>query len=91
MKDEFLRVSAVKKNYLSGTMSLRWWYRQIEEGNLPHFRAGGSVLIKVADVEKFVAELYRDKPPEPPDEPVVVAPVPARSGCSRKGGLRFFN
>lgn len=90
--DEFIRVPEAKKRYLSGTMSVRWWYRQIEGGRLPHFRAGSAVVLRVADVEAFVAELYREKAKPADDDsppPVPVAVAPSRS--SKRGGLRFFN
>lgn len=90
---EYIRVSAAKSRYFGGSMSLRWWYKQIELGRLPHFRAGGSVLLRPADVEAFVAEMYRDKvEPELEPEPPAPLPTPApkrRSGRTR-GGLRFF-
>ncbi|MBX9625682.1 MAG: helix-turn-helix domain-containing protein [Gemmataceae bacterium] len=88
---DFIRVSAAKAKYFGGAMSLRWWYKQIETGRLPHHRAGATVLLRPADVEAFVAETYRDKgaadeEPEPP------APVPVSKSRStpRRGGLRFF-
>lgn len=85
----FLRVSEAKRLYFGGKLSLRWWYRQIELGRLPHFRAGGAVLLRIPDVEAFVAAAYQDESPppaptsEPPDDP---PPTPPRS----PGGLRFF-
>lgn len=82
---DVIRVSTAKKRYLGGVMSLRWWYKQIETGRLPHFRAGSAVLLRVADVEAFVAEQYRDRvspEPEPPPPPPA-APL-------RRGGIRFF-
>lgn len=92
MNDELIHVSAAKRRYLSGTMSLRWWYRQIEDGRLPHYRMGKSVRLRVVDIEAFVAELYREKA-KPADDgsppPVPVAVASSRS--SKRGGLRFFN
>lgn len=94
MSDEHIRVSEAKKRYLSGAMSTRWWYRQIEEGKLPHVRAGASVLLRVVDVEAFIAEMFRERAapvetleltPTPPSAPI----TPAKR--SRRGGLRFFN
>ena len=91
--DDFLRVSDAKERYVGGAMSLRWWYRQVELGRLPHFRAGGAVLLRPADVEAFVAGMFRDKagpaagPDPPPPGPVPVPPP--RSGPHRPG-LRFF-
>ena len=90
---DFLRVSDAKGRYFGGAMSLRWWYRQIELGRLPHFRAGGAVLLRPADVEAFVAGMFRDKAgpaavPDPPPPGSAPAPPP-RSG-SRRPGLRFF-
>jgi hypothetical protein len=85
----FLRVSEAKRLYLGGKLSLRWCYRQIELVRLPHFQAGGAVLLRIPDVEAFVAAAYQDEPPppaptsEPPDDPPPAAP---RS----PGGLRFF-
>lgn len=87
--DDFLRVSAAKKRYPGGTMSLRWWYRQIEEGRLPHFRAGGAVLLRPADVEAFIAEMFRDRAAPKPEEPA--APAPPRRSLPVRGGLRYFN
>lgn len=86
----FLRVSEAKRLYFGGKLSLRWWYRQIELGRLPHFRAGGAVLLRIPDVEAFVAATYQEESPpppvptsEPPDDPPT---TPPRS----PGGLRFF-
>jgi hypothetical protein len=86
---DFLRVSVAKRRYLGGAMSLRWWYRQIEEGRLPHFRAGGAVLLRPADVEAFIAEMFRDKATPKPEEPA--APAHPRRSVPVRGGLRFFN
>lgn len=90
---DFLRVSDAKGRYFGGAMSLRWWYRQVELGRLPHFRAGGAVLLRPADVEAFVAGMFRDRAgpaagPDPPPPGPVPNPQP-RSG-SRRPGLRFF-
>jgi hypothetical protein len=86
----FLRVSEAKRLYFGGKLSLRWWYRQIELGRLPHFRAGGAVLLRIPDVEAFVAAAYQDESPPPPasasDPPDDPPPAAARS----PGGLRFF-
>lgn len=88
---EHIRVSEAKKRYLGGAMSVRWWYRQIEDGRLPHVRAGAAVLLRVVDVEAFVAGLFREKA-TPPEPPVESAPPPAAvSARSRAGGLRFFH
>jgi len=89
--DGFIRVSDAKKRYLSGVMSLRWWYKQVEQGRLPHFRAGGTVLLRPADVEAFIGEMFRDRAVadvEPPAPPPMPPPKP-RSRSSRLG-LRFF-
>ena len=91
--DDFLRVSDAKGRYFGGSMSLRWWYRQVELGRLPHFRAGGAVLLRPTDVEAFVAGMFRDKAgpaagPDPP--PPGSAPAPPRRSGSRRPGLRFF-
>jgi hypothetical protein len=87
--EPFIRVSEAKRRYLGGVVSLRWWYRQIEEGRLPHFRAGTAVILRIADVEAFVAEMYRDKQPPQPDPPQPVPAAPARRSRPA-GGLRFF-
>ena len=87
--EDFIRVSTAKKRYFGGTMSLRWWYRQIEEGRLPHFRAGGAVLLRPADVVAFCAAMFRDKGASVPEEPAPTPPPAARP--SRRGGLRFFS
>jgi hypothetical protein len=86
--ENYIRVSEAKRRYFGGAMSLRWWYRQVEEGRLPHFRAGGAVLLRPADVEAFVAAQFRDKaaPPAAP-EPPPASPRPA----SPRRGLRFFS
>lgn len=92
--NDYIRVSDAKRRYFGGSMSLRWWYKQIEQGRLPHFRAGGTVLLRPADVDGFVAGMFRDKaepvvePPAPPASPV---PAPKPRSPSRPGGLRFFN
>jgi hypothetical protein len=89
---DFIRVSDAKRLYFGGTMSLRWWYKQVELGVLPHFRAGGAVLLRPSDVEAFVAEMFSGKAAEPEPEPP--ATVPTRSPKARSsrsgGGLRFF-
>jgi hypothetical protein len=88
---DFIRVSDARARYFGGAMSLRWWYRQIERGALPHYRAGGAVLLRPADVEAFVGAGFRPTgraapeaaaPAAPPPKPRPSAPVP--------GGLRFF-
>lgn len=89
----FIRVSDAKERFFGGAMSLRWWYRQIELGRLPHYRAGGAVLLRPVDVEAFVGEMFRGRVepetgPEPPPPVPVLAPK-SRSG-SRRHGLRFF-
>jgi hypothetical protein len=86
--EDFIRVSTAKNRYFGGKMSLRWWYRQIEEGRLPHFRAGSAVLLRPADVEAFCAAMFRDRAPRVPEEPGQSPPAAARP--SRRGGLRFF-
>lgn len=90
---DFIRVSAAKKKYFGGAMSLRWWYKQIETGRLPHFRAGTTVLLCPADVEAFVAEAFRDRgeSSDDPEAPAVPPPTSTRSrSTSGRGGLRFF-
>jgi hypothetical protein len=87
---EFLRVSEAKRLYFGGKLSLRWWYRQIELGRLPHFRAGSAVLLRPADVEAFVAAAYQDEPPVPPAAPNEPPPSPPPSTSRLSGGLRFF-
>lgn len=90
---EYIRVSAAKARYFGGAMSLRWWYKQIELGRLPHFRAGNAVLLRPVDVEALVAEMSCDRTDDEPEPPVPAAPVPAAKPKSRphRGGLRFFN
>jgi hypothetical protein len=85
---EFIRVSDAKKMYFGGTMSLRWWYRQIETAKLPHRRAGNAVRLEVAAVEAFVAATLRDTPAPPPDQQAPAAP---RKSRVTRGGLRFFS
>ena len=89
--DDFIRVSDAKSRYLGGAMSLRWWYKQVKMGKLPHLRAGSSVLLRPADIEAFIVAMYHERSeaeaepaPEPPP-----APPPLRSRSSRPG-LRFF-
>jgi hypothetical protein len=92
----FIRVSEAKRRYFGGAMSLRWWYRQIEVGRLPHFRAGGTVLLRPADVEAFVRAAFRETAEAKPDLPA--APAEAPESCMVKkqrstpapGGFRFF-
>jgi hypothetical protein len=93
---DFIRVSEAKRRYFGGAMSLRWWYRQIEVGRLPHFRAGGTVLLRPADVEAFVRAAFRETAEAKPD--LSAAPAEAPGPCTVKkqrsaparGGLRFF-
>lgn len=90
---DYIRVSEAKKRYFGGAMSLRWWYRQVEEGRLPHFRAGGAVLLRPADCEAFVAAQFRDKAAgaRPADDPPPApAPPPSSRPASPRRGLRFF-
>jgi excisionase family DNA binding protein len=90
--DGFIRVSEAKERYFGGAMSLRWWYRQIEQGRLTHYRAGGSVLLRKADVEAFVSAglrtTRREEPTPPPPEPS--PPPKAKPRSPPPGGLRFF-
>lgn len=98
--DEFIRVVDAQQRYLGGTMSRRWWYRQIELGRLPHLRAGGAVLLRPADIQVFIQECFREK-----TEPTTTSensqsvpdptPTPKRRASSLPdrplpGGLRFF-
>jgi hypothetical protein len=92
---EFIRVADARRRYFGGAMSLRWWYRQVERGTLPHYRAGGAVLLRPADVEAFVQGGFRaagppDSPPEAPPPPAAAPPVPRRRSPPPAGGLRFF-
>ena len=88
-EQDYIRVSVAKKRYFGGAMSIRWWYKQVESGRLPHFRAGGSVLLRPADIEAFIAELYKER--STPEEPTAPAVIPVSTGTrSRRGGLRFF-
>ena len=91
---EVLRVSEVKRAYFGGKMSLRWWYRQIELGRLPHVRAGGAVLVRKADADAFADAAYQaERPAEavPVDEPATPATAGTRRlPTLRPGGLRFF-
>lgn len=86
---DFIRVSAAKRRYFGGAMSLRWWYKQVESGRLPHFRAGNVVLLRPADVEAFVAATFCDQK-EPEAVIVSAAPAPAPKSGSNRRGLRFF-
>ena len=74
---DFIRVSEAKRRYFGGAMSLRWWYRQIEVGRVPHFRAGGTVLLSPADVEAFVRAAFRETAEAKPDLPAAPAKTPA--------------
>jgi hypothetical protein len=89
---DFLRVSDARRNYFGGRMSLRWWYKQVESGRLPHFRAGGSVLLRTEDIEAFVVAGFRDKAEAKPIEqpPPVTAP-PKKRTTRGTTGLRFFH
>jgi hypothetical protein len=88
--EDFIRVSTAKKRYFGGAMSLRWWYRQIEEGRLPHFRAGATVLLRPADVEAFVAKMFRTEAKEVKEAPEPPPPAANRHNSRPAGGLRFF-
>lgn len=85
--EDFIRVSAAKKRYFGGAMSLRWWYRQIELGRLPHFRAGATVLLRPQDIEAFVAQAKQEPAPVP-EEP---EPEPQPAPKLGRRSLRFFN
>jgi hypothetical protein len=90
---DFIRVSEAKERYFGGAMSLRWWYRQIEHGRLTHYRAGGAVLLRTADVEAFVSAGLRATKREEPTTPPSPEPMPppkARPRSPPSGGLRFF-
>ena len=83
--ETFIRVAVAKEKYLGGAMSLHWWYKQVERGVVPHFRAGGAVLLRPCDVEAFVAGFYREKA-----EPVKAPAPPRAKSRPAGGGLRFF-
>lgn len=87
-----LRVSEVKQTYFGGKMSLRWWYRQVELGRLPHVRAGGSILVRKADVEAFVSAAYQIERATPvaPSETQEAYPQDKPRSARVQGGLRFF-
>ena len=86
---DFIRVSVAKRRYFGGAMSLRWWYKQVELGTLPHFRAGGAVLLRPVDVEAFVARMYCDMK-EAVTVPADSPSPPSPKLRSNRGGLRFF-
>ena len=98
--DDFIRVVDAQRRYLGGSMSRRWWYRQIELGRLPHLRAGGAVLLRPADIEAFIRECFREKAePDTASEDSLPTPPPASAQNKRgsslprsslPGGLRFF-
>ena len=87
--EDFIRVSTAKARYFGGAMSLRWWYRLVEEGRLPHFRVGGAVLLRPVDVEAFVTACKREPEPTAPESEEPAAGPRPRSALAR-GGLRFF-
>lgn len=87
-RTDFLRVSEAKARYLGGKMSLRWWYKQVETGALPHTRAGSVVLLAPEDVEAFIATMARSSKSEPAQQQPVPEPSSPRSPT--RGGLRFF-
>lgn len=97
---EFLKVSEARRQFLSGKMSLRWWYNQIDSGRLPHYRVGGAVLLTPSDIEQFIESSFqppREQEPRAtaalPEAPAQVPPQAPKSRGKKPsagGGLRFF-
>lgn len=94
---DYLSVLEVKKRFLGGQMSKEWWYGQIKRAALPHHRAGDSILLRVKDVEEFVAKMRVEegKRPAPQSPPHAQAAPPSSSPRRKKSqdgsGFRFFN
>lgn len=91
----FVTVAEPQRRYLAGKRSLRWWYRRIELNMIAHHRIGDSLLLRIGDIEKFIAE---SRMGESPPEPAPAIPV-GPSAVNRKrrsepgkndGRFRFF-
>lgn len=87
--EDFIRVSDAQRCYFSGAMSLRWWYKQVELGTLPHFRAGCAVLLRPADIDAFVAAMFCDRKEAVEVVAPAATPPPAKPRSDGRG-LRFF-
>lgn len=94
---DYLSVLEVKKRFLGGKMSKEWWYGQIKRAALPHQRASDLILLRVKDVEEFVAKMRveegkRPAPLSPPlEQAAPSSPSPRRKKSQDGSGFRFFN
>jgi hypothetical protein len=100
--DEFLTISEARKRFLGGKMSKEWWYRQAQSGKLVSHRAGGAILLKIADLVRFIDAMQHENEPEqlppqarPEDVTASQAATPTKSSKRRgagdqRSGFRFF-
>lgn len=94
----YITVAEAQRRFLGGKKSLRWWYRRIELKVVPHHRIGDSILLRIDDIEKFIAESRTGDEPESLEEPA--PPIPAVPQTARRkrrtepgesdGRFRFF-
>jgi hypothetical protein len=82
-------------------MSKEWWYRQARSGKLIHHKAGGTILLKPADIVRFIEAIQLQDQEEhvvtpPPDEGKLPhTPQPKKSSQKRSAGdqssgFKFF-
>jgi hypothetical protein len=99
--DEYLKIAEVSSRYLGGKMSKEWWYKQTRSGRLKFHKAGGSVLLKVADIVAFIEAMRPEDRPTSideasPEDTSPITPPPSKKSSKRRGagdqrsGFRFF-
>lgn len=71
----YITVGEAQRRYLAGKRSIRWWYRRIELKMIAHHRVGDSILLRIDDIEKFVADSRTGGEPEATPEPAPPSPV----------------
>jgi len=94
----YITVAEAQRRYLAGKKSIRWWYRRIELKMIVHHRVGDSLLLRISDIEKFIAESRIGDEPETPTEPappIPVVPPSVKRKCRSElgendGRFRFF-
>ncbi|MGE0609469.1 MAG: hypothetical protein AB7O62_20425 [Pirellulales bacterium] len=80
----FVTVAEAQRRYLAGKRSLRWWYRRIELNMIAHHRVGDSLLLRIGDIEKFIAESRTGEAPNEPAPPRPVVPPSVKRKCCTK-------
>jgi hypothetical protein len=100
--EEFLTISEAQERFFGGKMSKEWWYRQARSGKLVSHKAGGAILLKPADIVRFMEKMSHEHETDqlpPPTRPEDVTasqaatptkPSKRRGAGDQRSGFRFF-